>query len=124
MPAGGGRCCWGGERCRLPGSRGVDGALAGTAAPVGSMGMSDSEKGAPWRPGSGVRQLACCSQSLREYIILLLSEGSREIHLQMAAGSSSEISDRAPGMVIVSQILARQRGRFKNVSFICSQRIF
>lgn len=35
----------GGERCRLPGSRGVDGALAGTAALVGTMGMSDSEKG-------------------------------------------------------------------------------
>ena len=31
----------GGERCRLLGSRGADGALAGTAAPVGSMGMND-----------------------------------------------------------------------------------
>lgn len=77
----------GGERCWLPGSRGVDGALAGTAAPVGSMGMTDSEKGAPWRLRSGVRQLACCSQSLREYIILLPSEERREMHSQMTAGS-------------------------------------
>lgn len=67
-----------GERRRLLGSRGVDGALAGTAAPVGSIRMRDSEKGAPWRPGSGVRQLACCSSSLWDYIISLLSEEAGE----------------------------------------------
>ena len=41
----------GGERCRLPYSGGVDGAVAGTAAPAGSMGMSDSERRAPRRRG-------------------------------------------------------------------------
>jgi len=87
----------GGERCLLLGSRGVDGVLAGTAAPMGSAGMSDSEKDAPWKPGLGVRQLACCSPSLWENIILLLSEEAekyirrwlRGCALQFCLGSRS-----------------------------------
>ena len=57
-----------GERCWLGGSREVDGASAGTSAPVVAVVVSDSEKGASCRPGSGVRQLACCSQSLQSLI--------------------------------------------------------
>lgn len=87
----------GGERCRLLGGRAVDGVLAVTSAPVGSMAMSDSEKEAPWKPGSGVRQLACCSRSPREYIIVLLSEEAekhirrwlRGCELKLCLGSGS-----------------------------------
>lgn len=68
----------GGERCRLSDSREVDGALAGTAAPVGTTGRSDSGEDAPGRLGSEVRQLACCSQHLQEYIIYLLSKKARK----------------------------------------------
>lgn len=69
------------------GKQGVDGALAGTAAPVGSMAMSDSDKGAPWRPGLGARRRACCSPALQEYRILLVSqEGRRHRWLQGRVG--------------------------------------
>lgn len=94
----------GGERCKLLGTRGDDGALAGTAAPVDSMGMSDSDKGAPWRLGSGVRLVACCSQSLQEYIILLLSEESRKLHPQMAAESSTEIQSKVQEWLLFNRI--------------------
>lgn len=87
------------------GHQGVDGALTATAAPVDSMGMSDSDNGAPWRLGSGFRLLACCSQSLQEYIIVLVSVQSREIPPQMAAGWSE-------------QSVVRPKGHSGNVSFM------
>lgn len=65
---------------------------------LASMGMSGRGKGAPWKPGLGVRQLACCSLSLQEYIILLLSEEAEEY---MHRWLRVENSVRDPGVVIV-----------------------
>lgn len=79
MSAGGERCCRGevrGAACLTAGK--LTGALAGTVAPVGTTGRSDSGEGAPGRPGSEVRQAACCSQRLQEYIIYLLSKEARK----------------------------------------------
>lgn len=58
-----------------------------SCTPRSPMGMTDTEKGASWRPRSGVRQLACCSLSQYEYGILLLEQEGRETRLQVAAGS-------------------------------------
>lgn len=62
-----------------------DGGLAGTAAPAGSLGESDSRTGEPRSPGSAVRRVTCCLHSLKRCRIF------NTVSEHMDARSSTEI---------------------------------